>query len=54
MALQFPTHNRDALAKECEAFQLLRLNRKYPKAFQAYLDLENIVNAFQDQGAVEI
>ena len=46
-------HNRDALAKECEAFQLLRLNRK-SEAFQAYLDLENIVNALSGSRAVEI
>lgn len=46
--LQFPTHNRDVVAKECEAFQLLRLGRRV-EALQAYTDLENFAAAFSDQ-----
>jgi hypothetical protein len=39
--LEFPTHDRDAVAKECEAFQLLRLGKRI-EAKQAYQDLESI------------
>ena len=39
--LQFTTDDRDAVAKECEAFQLLRLGKK-TEAKQAYSDLEGI------------
>jgi hypothetical protein len=46
--LQFPTHDRDALAKECEAFQLLRLGNSH-EAFQAYLDLQNIAESIGNQ-----
>ncbi len=46
--LQFRTHDRDVVAKECEAFQLLRLRRR-PEALQAYVDLEEIAETFGDQ-----
>lgn len=46
--LQFPTHNRDVVAKECEAFQLLRLGRRV-EAFQAYADLENFAATLRSQ-----
>ena len=37
--LQFPTHSRDVIAKELEAFQLLRLSKR-ADALKAYEDLE--------------
>jgi len=46
--LQFPAHNRDTSAKECEAFQLLRLGKR-TEAMQAYTDLENFAAALPDQ-----
>ena len=46
--LRFPTHDRDTVAKECEAFQLLRLGRSH-EAFQAYLDLQNIAELLGNQ-----
>ena len=49
--LQFPTHDRDAVAKECEAFQLLRLGRR-SEASQAYVELEAIAATFGNQDAV--
>jgi hypothetical protein len=48
MVLQFPTHDRDAIAKECEAFQLLRLGKR-PEAWQAYVELENFAGTLPDQ-----
>ena len=38
---RFTTHDRDAVAKECEAFQLLRLGKR-TETKQAYGDLEGI------------
>jgi hypothetical protein len=46
--LQFPAHHRDVVAKECEAFQLLRL-RKHAEAARAYLELEEFAGALPDQ-----
>jgi hypothetical protein len=46
--LQFPTHNHDAAAKECEALQLLRLGKR-PEAFEAYENLEELAGALPDQ-----
>lgn len=46
--LRFSTHDEDAVAKECEAFQLLRL-RNRPGALQAYLDLQKIAEKLTDK-----
>jgi len=45
--LQFPPHYRDTTAKECEAFQLLRLGKR-TEAMQAYEDLENFSAALTE------
>jgi hypothetical protein len=45
--LQSTTHDRDAVAKECEAFQLLRLGKR-TEAKQAYEDLEGIAAHLPD------
>jgi hypothetical protein len=45
--LQFPAHSRDPVAKECEAFQLLRLGKR-AEALQAYTDLENFAAALSE------
>jgi hypothetical protein len=44
--LQFPAHDRDPVAKECEAFQLLRLGKG---AMQAYEDLEDFAAGLPDE-----
>ena len=46
--LQFPAHYRDPLAKECEAFQLLRLGKR-AEAMQAYADVEGFAAPLSDQ-----
>jgi hypothetical protein len=46
-ALQSDTHRRDAEAKECEAFQLLRLGQR-ALAYAAYEDLEDFAKGIND------
>lgn len=46
--LQFAGYHRDVVAKECEAFQLLRL-RKRAEAARAYLELEEFARDLPDQ-----
>jgi hypothetical protein len=47
-ALQSPGHHRDVHAKECEAFQLLRIGER-DRAYQAYIELQEYAQDILDQ-----